>query len=169
MTRNSIVGCVILGLIAMGATRTALAQTPTVSGALRYFDGSWHCDGVFPSNGRKISSNLAFTWYSQTGAVLKRHDDEPPNGYHAVELWVPSAKGAFQAMIGDSSGGVRFLSSSGWVGDAITWLGDSDSTHQDQFVYTKLALNTLRIDWSFSKSGAAFVLGDTLTCVRSKA
>jgi hypothetical protein len=160
---------VILGFLAMVISGAAIAQTPPISDALRYFDGRWHCDGVFPSNGHKISSKVAFTWYAETGAVLKRHDDEPPNGYHAVELWVPSGKDGFQAMIGDSFGGVRLFSSSGWNGDALTWVGDSDPTHKDQFVYTKLDQNKMRIDWSISKGGAAFVLGDTLTCSRSKA
>jgi hypothetical protein len=163
------VGPMLLGFIAIASSGTAIAQTPEISDALRYFDGPWHCDGVFPSNGRKISSNLNFTWSARTGALSKQHDDEPPNGYHAVELWVVSGKGGFQAMNGDSFGGVRFFSSPGWVGDALTWIGDSDPTHKDQFVYTKLDANKMRIDWSVSKSGAPFILGDTLTCSRIKA
>jgi hypothetical protein len=135
---------------------------------LRYFEGTWHCDGVFPSNGRKISSKLTFTWYAQTGTILKQHDDEPPNGYHAVELWA-SNKDGLQNMIADSAGGVRFFSSFGWDGDSLTWIGVSDRTLKEKFVYTKLDAATLRVDWAVSKNAAAFVIGDTLTCARTTA
>jgi hypothetical protein len=166
---KQMIGRIIFGLLTAISGAAGFAATPQPSEALRYFDGSWHCNGVFPSNGQKISSKLTFSWYAQTGSILKQHDDEPPNAYHAVELWAASSKGGFQNMVADSFGGVRFFSSSGWVGDAFTWVGDSAPNRKEQFVYTKLEAGTLRIDWSVSKNGAAFVIGDTLTCLRTKA
>ena len=165
-TQTSMIKSMLFGIVAVTCGGSALAQAPTVSDALRYFDGTWHCNGVFPSNGRKISSKLAFTWYAQTGSLLKQHDDEPPNSYHATELWVASSKGGFQNLIGDSFGGARPFSSAGWVGNALIWVGDSDPTRKEQFAYFKLDANTMRIDWSVSKNGVDFVVGDTLTCSR---
>lgn len=159
----------LLGLVAAISGGAALAPAPAVSDSLRYFDGTWQCDGVFPSNGRRISSKLVFTWSSRVGSVVKQHDDDPPNGYHAIELWAPSSKGGFQNMIADSFGGVRHFSSAGWVGDSLVWLDDSDPNRKEQFAYTKLDTDKMRVDWSVSKSGAAFVVGDTLSCSRSKA
>jgi hypothetical protein len=67
--------------------------------------GSWHCDGLFPSTGRKISAALIFTWYPRTGSIVKQHDDEAPNHFHAVELWAVSTEG-LKNTIADASGGV---------------------------------------------------------------
>ena len=47
-------------------------------------------------------------------------------------------------MIADSAGGVRFFSSFGWDGDSLTWIGVSDRTLKEKFVYTKLDAATLR-------------------------
>jgi hypothetical protein len=151
------------------ASSSVFAAAPPTSEALRYFDGSWHCDGVFPSNGRKISSKLTFVWYAQTGSILKQHDDEVPNEYHAIELWAASNKGGFKNMIADSFGGIRHFSSTGWAADALTWVNDSDPAGKEQFAYTKLNPDTMRVDWMISKNGAPFVIGDTLTCSRTKA
>jgi hypothetical protein len=161
------IASMLLGPLIISFGSVAIGQTASPSDALLFFDGTWHCDGVFPGSGRKISSNLSFKWLAKTGAVLKQHDDEPPNGYHAVELWVAS-KGGFQALIGDSFGGSRFFSSTGWVGESLTWDGDSDPAHREKFVYVKGGFDTMRIDWMVSKNAAAFVVGDTLTCSRKK-
>ncbi|MGB6308170.1 MAG: hypothetical protein WBF89_10275 [Steroidobacteraceae bacterium] len=158
----------LFGIVAAISGGAALAQAPTVSDALRYFDGTWQCDGVFPSNGRKISSKVAFTWHSRTGSLTKQHDDDPPNGYHAIELWAASNKGGFQNMIADSFGGVRHFSSAGWAGNSLVWVDDSDANRKEQFAYTKLDADKMRVDWSVSKGGAAFAVGDTLTCSRIK-
>jgi hypothetical protein len=151
------------------AAGTVFAAAPPPSQALRYFDGTWHCGGVFPSTGRKISSKLTFVWYAQTGSILKQHDDEQPNEYHAVELWAASNKGGLQNMIADAFGGVRFFSSTGWSGEALTWINDSDPARKEQFAYTKLNRDTMRVDWMISKNDAPFVVGDTLTCTRTRA
>ena len=157
-----------LAFMSFGAMAGARADaSPQPRQDLQYFEGSWHCNGVFPASGRKISSNLKFTWYPVTGAVLKQHDDEPPNGYHALELWVPAGKGGLQNMIGDSFGGARLYISSGWVNDSMTWLDNNQRNQKEEFVYTRIDSDTLRIDWMIAKNGGPFILGDTLTCART--
>jgi hypothetical protein len=132
---------------------------------LQYFEGSWHCDGVFPSTGRKISAALIFTWYPQTGSTVKQHDDEAPNHFHAVELWAVSTEG-FKNTIADASGGVRTYTSTGWDNGVLTWNGGGDQTHKERFVYTRINVDSMRMDFTVSKNDMPFVIGDTLTCSR---
>jgi hypothetical protein len=54
--------------------------------SLDYFVGRWRCEGVFPASGKAIASTLKFERDTPSGAVLKHHDDTPPNRYHALEL-----------------------------------------------------------------------------------
>jgi len=54
-------------------------------------------------------------------------------------------------MIADSAGGVRVFSLSGWDGDSFTWMGVSDRTLKEKFVYTKLEAATMRVDWVTEK------------------
>jgi hypothetical protein len=142
----------------------AFATAP--SDAFSYFAGDWHCAGVFPSNGRTISSNLHFDWNADAAALVKRHDDEPPNGYHAVELWAAAKSGELRNTIADPFGGVRYYSSQGWSGDVLAWTNLAEASPKDRFIYTKLDAGTMRVDWAASKDGSTFVVGDTLTCAR---
>jgi hypothetical protein len=157
----------MLALLAL-SSGAVFAAAPPPSQTLRYFEGAWHCDGVFPSNGRKISSALTFVWYGKTGSLVKQHDDEAPNEYHAIELWAASSKGGFQNMIADSFGGVRVFVSSGWADEALTWVNDADQTIKEKFTYSKVNGDAMRVDWAVSRNGAPFVIGDTLTCSRTK-
>jgi len=150
------------------AGSTAMAAAPQPSDAFRYFDGNWRCDGVFPSNGAKLSSTMSFHWSASTGALEKQHDDLPPHGYYAVELWAGASHGEAQNMIADVTGGVRLFTSPGWIGDTLTWARDIDATHKERFAYARLGPDTMRVDWATSSNGAAFTVGDTLTCTRGK-
>jgi hypothetical protein len=143
-----------------------VAAPPQPSGAFTYFDGTWRCDGIFPSTGKTISSTMSFHWNASTGALVKQHDDLPPHNYHAVELWTVSAKGSLQNLIADAFGGVRLFSSSDWNGKTLTWGRDADESHQEQFVYTRLDADRMQVDWATSERGGTFVVGDTLTCLR---
>jgi hypothetical protein len=132
----------------------------------QYFAGRWACSGEFSSNHKPISSALSFFFDGRTGALLKHHDDNPPNAYHAMELWAAGKENTYDAMIAVPSG-VRYFHATGWSGDTWVWTNASDAKPVDRFAYTRLDEATMRVDWSVSKDGVRFVVGDTLTCKRA--
>jgi len=54
--------------------------------SLAYFQGAWNCDGIF-SNGKNISSAMVFHPDLDGAWLVVRHDDRPPNIFHAAEMW----------------------------------------------------------------------------------
>ncbi len=55
-----------------------------------------------------------------------RHDDMPPDRFHALELWgFDSSAKNFVAFIYDNFGGVRKFTSDGLAGDQLIWKGES--------------------------------------------
>jgi hypothetical protein len=77
----------LLLALAMGLVPQALqAQQPNSSApALKKeietfapLQGKWSCQGVFPSSGKKIESQIAFAPDLDGAWLVKRHDDLPP-------------------------------------------------------------------------------------------
>jgi hypothetical protein len=142
----------------------APAGAPQQPSPFSYFIGTWSCRGVFPTTGKTIASTIRFT---QDGtSLVKHHDDLPPNGYHAIELWgLRAADGRFNAAIQDSFGGVRDFSSPGWNADSLVWTSAAQVQPQQQFAYTKKSNDAFEVDWRVLKNGS-YIVGDTLTCAR---
>lgn len=134
--------------------------------SFRDLAGQWHCEGVFVSNGKVISSNIDVTWDEITGTLIVHHDDVAPFQYHVVELWT-AGKTGLQARLADSTGGVRDFTAPGWVNKTLTWQGVATTPYDERFVYTLVGPATLRADWQVSKDGASYRTGDTLTCKKS--
>src|SRR5580700_10909415 len=111
----------------------ATAAAAPVSDVFKYFAGDWHCDGVFPASGRRISSRVHYDWDARTGGLIVRHDDEPPFDYHSLEMWAPPTKADAQNMIVDAHSGARLFTAKGWSGQTLTWLGVSDGKVQEEF------------------------------------
>jgi hypothetical protein len=150
-------------------TGTARADTTDTSAAaqMAYFVGSWDCNGSFPSTGKTIASTILFETDAKLGAIVKHHDDLPPNSYHALEVWVFSATDhQYNSAIVDNFGGVRRFTSPGWVGDQLTWSNTSSErpARAERFVYVKESTSAFKLDWQVSTDGVAYRVGDTLTC-----
>ena len=145
---------------------TAHAAEPIRS--LDYFQGTWACNGNFPSSGKTIASTMRYDGDLQGKALLKHHDDtSPPQMYHAVEGWGYDAKaGQFHAVILDNFGGARRFDSPGWQGDTLTWTAATDVQPVQRFVYVRQDQQAYRVDWQVAPRGKDFVVGDTLTCKR---
>jgi hypothetical protein len=152
------------GLLAPSVARAENA-TPSPD-ALKYFNGEWDCAGEFPASGKKIASTVRFTYDEPTGALVKHHDDNPPNAYHAIELWAADKSGTFSNTIAVPSYGVRTFTSPGWSDNAFVWTSGVNANPTERFTYTRLGDATMQVDWAISKNGATFVVGDTLTCNR---
>ena len=143
--------------------------TPTPNGTrvgdLSFFLGTWHCSGSFPSTGKRISSTMRFESDLGGAAIVKHHDDDPPNAYHAIEVWNYSASDArFNAGISDNFGGFRHFISDGWHDGVLTWTSAPEVGLLQKFVYTRLSDTSMRVDWQASRDGKTFIVGDTLTC-----
>jgi hypothetical protein len=167
MSLNSIRGAWAIALLtALAVSASALAaETGQPAASLSYFEGAWSCEGHF-ANGSPIASNITFSWSAPAQALVKHHDDLPPNGFHDVELWTFDKVGGFKALVADAYSGARAMTSPGWAGDALTWSHSEGPQRSERFIYVRLSTDHLRIDWEVSKDGGSFKLGDTLTCKR---
>jgi hypothetical protein len=143
------------------------AVTAASANSLDYFVGRWQCEGVFPASGKAIASTLKFEQDTASGALLKHHDDTPPNLYHALELWGFVKAGGLSDTIMESFGGVHPpLTSPGWSGDTLMWSSPPGVTPANRFTYVRLSPDRMRVDWSIAKVEGEYKIGDTLTCVR---
>jgi hypothetical protein len=155
-------------LLLLAATSAAGADVPPMR-ALDYFQGSWHCEGVFPASGRHIASRMRYARDLQGAALVKHHDDIAPASYRAIEAWGYDAKGGrYEAAILDSSGSARRFASLGWQRDALAWDSAAEVVPAQRFVYVRLDEQHYRVDWEISPEGKGFVVGDTLTCTRER-
>lgn len=140
---------------------------------LAYFTGHWSCQGVFPSNGKQIASEIVFAPDLEGAWLTVRHDDLPPNRFHAFEMWgFDKEAKQFVNFIYDNFGGARKFTSSGWTENTLIWAGEtpkaspatlerfvfqrSDSGGQGQFV----------VNYEVKRGSADWAVGDTLTCKR---
>src|SRR5271168_5489966 len=75
---------------------------------LSYFTGHWSCQGVFPSNGKQIASEIVFAPDLEGAWLTVRHDDLPPNRFHAFEMWgFDKEAKQFVNFVYDNFGGAR--------------------------------------------------------------
>ena len=153
-----------IALIATSALGAGSAQA-TEPASLAWFAGSWHCAGKFESNGKPIEARLRFDWDDAAKALVKHHDDEPPNAFHAVELW-GAAGTQLASTIVDAYSGTRVFSSDGWTQGSLTWTRMVDARPVERFTYVRESQDRMRVDWSTSRDGLRFRLGDTLSCER---
>jgi hypothetical protein len=130
--------------------------------------GKWSCAGVFPSNGKKIESQIGFVPDLDGAWLVTRHDDLPPNVFHDAEYWgYDSAAKQFVAYIYDNFGGVRKFTSSGWVEDKLIWLGEPSKTEPprlERFVYKRDSSAQIEVNWEVKQGTKDWAIGDTLTC-----
>jgi hypothetical protein len=160
--------CFLLGMMVLALVAIApLHADNAVPSPFPYFVGDWACSGEFLSNHMPISSTVKFALDDRTGALFKHHDDNPPNVFHSVELWAAGKDNSYDDMIADSFGGVRYFRSPGWTDNAWVWSSTGEDKTIERFSYVRLDQTTMRIDWSVSKDGVSFKMGDTLTCKRS--
>jgi hypothetical protein len=143
----------------------AAAQTPAPDTALKYFAGTWTCNGHFVKNGASISSTIAPTWDDATQTLLVHHDDSAPFKYHSLELWGPTkAHDAYRASIGDAFSGIRRFDSPGWENATLNWTRTADGKPVERFAYTRKGDAEMTVDWLVAGADGAFALGDTLDC-----
>ncbi|HEX3911895.1 MAG TPA: hypothetical protein VHW71_00195 [Steroidobacteraceae bacterium] len=146
---------VTLGFFGADCTRAA---------DLARFVGSWGCKGTF-SNGAPIAARLSIEIDAPSGALIVHHDDVAPGAYHSLEVWMPDKSGAgVRAALSDRYSGMRWLQSSGWTGNTLTFVRLEDAIPKEQFAY-EFKGDSLEVQWSLAKDRTMHV-GDTITCKR---
>jgi hypothetical protein len=147
---------------ALLATAVLMIAAPAGAADLAKFVGHWSCKGNF-SNGRPIAGELSIEADAPSGALIVHHDDVPPGGYHSLEVWMPDKSGAgLRAALSDKFSGMRWFESTGWSGDALTWVRTENGVPVEQFAYEFKAA-TMQVQWSIVREGVMKV-GDTLNC-----
>jgi hypothetical protein len=132
------------------------------------FEGKWTCQGVFPSSGKRFESQVVFAPDLEGAWLTVRHDDLPPNRFHAFELWGfdPETKQLI-AFIYDNFGGARKFTSPGWTEDKLVWTSEStkaDPPATQRFVFRRDSPSQFVMNYEVKKGTADWVVGDTITC-----
>lgn len=121
--------CLVAAITGSGLARhpiapAAHAQAASKDDPFEYFVGSWSCAGTFARSGAPVESDLHFEKALDGRWLLFRHDDRPPNTYHALAEWRRDPRG-WTATIQDSLGGLRLFHAQGWEGSRLVWEGDA--------------------------------------------
>jgi hypothetical protein len=136
--------------------------------SLAGFEGKWACQGVFPSSGKPIESQILFAPDLEGAWLSVRHDDLPPNRFHAAEYWgFDPAEKQLIAFIYDSFGGARKFTSPGWTEDKLVWTGETAKTDPpvtQRFVFRRDSPSQFVMNYEVKKGAADWVIGDTITC-----
>ena len=135
---------------------------------LAYFTGHWSCQGVFPSNGKQIASEITFAPDLDGAWLTVRHDDLPPNRFHAFEMWgFDKSARQFISFIYDNFGGARKFVSSGWSDNMLVWAGETPNTTPatlERFVFRRVDPGQFVVNYEVKRAPAEWAIGDTLTC-----
>jgi hypothetical protein len=138
--------------------------------SLTFFQGVWSCDGKFSKDDRKISSDMTFQPDLEGAWIMVRHDDRPPNRFHAVEFWgFDKTTGRFVAVINDSFGSTRMFTSPGWQGDRLIWDGDAltpEKKPQQHFLFEKKGPHEFVVTFELSREEGGWKPIDVLTCTK---
>jgi hypothetical protein len=128
--------------------------------------GRWRCSGSFAGTGKEIAATLVVTRDDATDSLMLHHDDLPPNGYHALELWGPSKVEPYRATIADRFGGIRWFTSTGWADGALEWVRSENGQAKEIFRYSHLVSSGFDVDWYLVAPDGRRVLGDHVSCER---
>jgi len=127
--------------------------------------GEWHCTGHFTTSGKAIEANLNFAPSLQGVWLEFRHDDLPPNIYHALTLWAwDNSTGKYVSLIQDNFGGHRTFTSEGWKQNELVWL--RDTTQDERFIFHKSTDNEFSVAYQRIKEGD-WREADVSTCKRT--
>jgi hypothetical protein len=153
-------------------------QTPTSAlkpdlQPLSFFIGHWSCAGEFPASHKPISSHISISSDLDGSWLAFRWDDNPPNQFHALELWgFDKIEHHFTNSIYNNFGGVYLYNSAGWLGDQLTWgprdLPPNLPIAREQYVIDRKSTKEFVISWEIvRKSQTQWTVGDRLTCHHS--
>ena len=101
---------------------------------------------------------------------MVRHDDHPPNSFHAVEFWgFDKTADQLQAVVNDSFGGMRIFTSPGWQKDRLVWSGNAlipEKKPQQHFLFDKKGPREFVVTFELSRDEGGWKPVDVLTCIK---
>jgi hypothetical protein len=167
---GAIVAVAVLGAaLAIAGARGLRDGAPEVktAGPFGPLVGVWHCAGTFASSGKPIESDLHVE-LDLEGWLMFRHDDRPPNRYHALAEWRETTSGMV-ATIQDSFGGLRLFRSPGWRGKELVWEGGDLAAERatQRFTYEDRTPVELGIRYQNLRD-SVWQLVDSVTCTRAR-
>ena len=147
----------------------ALLAAVLVTSPFTPFAGHWRCEGYFVASGKRIGSALSMAVDPESGVFVVHHDDTAPMAYHSIETWTSDPKDAsVHAAISDKFSGLRVFRSPAVQNGVLTFSRTEGGAAIEEFRYTLLQSDSLRVDWSVVRTGKPMQLGDTLTCRRDR-
>ncbi|HLJ91265.1 MAG TPA: hypothetical protein VKZ53_30990 [Candidatus Angelobacter sp.] len=146
------------------------SPTSTISDLAAFFAGKWRGEGQF-ANGNKIEADVAFTLELDGHSLVYRHDDRPPNGFHALATWsLDPGTRKFTMFMNDNFGGARVFTSDGWQDETLIFTKTTMQTKpslQERFRYNRLSSTTFQMTYEVSGDGKNWQMGDTLRFTKS--
>jgi len=156
------VACAALAVAGSALVRQPATVPPPADEALDYFVGTWRCAGAF-ATGRHIEARLHAERGAGGGWLVMRHDDLPPNGYHALAEWSHGSAGWIGSW--QDASGLRTFRSTGWQGDQLVWEGGQAGAADQRFRYRRQGDAQLEVSYE-TQGAAGWRQVDTLTCRR---
>jgi hypothetical protein len=129
--------------------------------------GEWECSGTFAKSGKPISSGLNISADLDGAWIIVRHDDHPPNQFHALELWgYDKTAHQFENSVFDNFSGSRKFVSPGWNGTQFIWTRSdvAPDAVTERFLFDRQHSCKLQITWQVKKPKEDWIVGDTLVC-----
>lgn len=126
---------------------------------LSFFIGQWSCAGEFPASHKPISSHIVFSPELDGSWLVVRWDDDPPNQFHALELWgFDKTAHHFINSIYNSFYGMYIYQSPGWIGDELTWPRDlppDSPIVSERYVFDRKSTKEFAVSWEVRKTQAS--------------
>jgi len=101
--------------------------------------------------------------------LLFRHDDLPPNGYHALAQWTAGA-GTWTATVHSPWGSPRAFHTSGWNGSRLVWEGTeliSDTPRMQHFIFERVDAAHFESSYEVEQTSGDYRRVDALSCART--
>jgi uncharacterized membrane protein YphA (DoxX/SURF4 family) len=133
-----------------------------------YFVGAWSCVGTFTQSGRRIEADLHFEKTPDRRWLLFRHDDRPPNAYHALAEW-SRGEHEWTATVEDSFAGLRLFHSTGWQGSHLSWEGgviEKPAPRSQRFSFDQIDASHFKLSYDVKQS-ESWQLVDSSTCTNA--
>ena len=170
MRRDSLVVCLLFVLAGGARAQSSPAKLQPNLDQLSGWVGEWHCDGKFVKTGKAISSSIGFAPTLEGRWIEVHQDDEPPNAYHAVQLWSYDDKESrFVATIFDNFSATPRTFDGVFSNGTPTWKRSIDRAapiSAEQFVFETKG-SKLAITYQVIRKGeSAWSGGDVLDCSR---
>jgi hypothetical protein len=167
------------GILSLLATNLNALQTAGDAGTelkkeiepLAPFLGEWECSGTFAKSGKPISSSIKISSDLDRAWVIVRHNDLPPNQFHALELWgFDKSSHQFENSVFDNFSGSRKFGSPGWNGTQFIWTRTevAPDAVTERFLFDLLSFSKLQITWQVKKPKEDWIVGDTLVCQKQQ-